>query len=77
MGIMVYSLLWAMQDFVHQPYLTPKVQFIAKGLLSTEPALHGPELTSRKPVLSSRVGCREIFLGNQQCYTTPRLSFFM
>ena len=21
MGIMVYSLLWVMQDFVHQPYL--------------------------------------------------------
>ena len=22
MGIMVYSLLWVMQDFVHQPYVT-------------------------------------------------------
>ena len=22
MGIMVYSLLWVMQDFVHQPYLS-------------------------------------------------------
>ena len=24
MGIMVYSLLWVMQDFVHQPYLSTK-----------------------------------------------------
>ena len=24
MGIMVYSLLWVMQDFVHQPYDTSK-----------------------------------------------------
>ena len=25
MGIMVYSLLWVMQDFVHQPYLKPQM----------------------------------------------------
>ena len=24
MGIMIYSLLWVMQDICHQPYLTPK-----------------------------------------------------
>ena len=26
MGIMVYSLLWVMQDFVHQPYHPKKVK---------------------------------------------------
>ena len=26
MGIVVYSLLWAMQDLYHPPYLNPKVQ---------------------------------------------------
>ena len=26
MGIMVYSLLWVMQDFVHQPYELFRVQ---------------------------------------------------
>ena len=29
MGIMVYSLLWVMQDFVHQPYESPN-----KGVLT-------------------------------------------
>ena len=29
MGIMVYSLLWVMQDFVHQPY--PLKGFLKKG----------------------------------------------
>ena len=24
MGILVYSLLWVMQDFVHQPYIVPQ-----------------------------------------------------
>ena len=26
MGIMVYSLLWVMQDFVHQPYIFVQVE---------------------------------------------------
>ena len=37
MGIMVYSLFWVVQDFVHQPYLPMNLQveltgFRVKGL---------------------------------------------
>ena len=32
MGIMVYSLLWVMQDFVHQPYHYSEPQKLETGL---------------------------------------------
>ena len=32
MGIMVYSLLWVMQDFVHQPYV--RDQMVRKSVQS-------------------------------------------
>ena len=42
MGIMVYSLLWVMQDFVHQPY--------CKALsLTVEDAAAQPGASLRQP----------------------------
>ena len=32
MGIMVYSLLWVMQDFVHQPYLSKTFRLRSRDL---------------------------------------------
>ena len=33
MGIMVYSLLWVMQDFVHQPYEPNRAVLSQAGML--------------------------------------------
>ena len=40
MGIMVYSLLWVMQDFVHQPYIVkspPQKQKMLQGVAQSTP----------------------------------------
>ena len=50
MGIMVYSLLWVMQDFVHQPYLCQRTvselasQLRQQGLQTVDANRHGGEV---------------------------------
>ena len=39
MGIMVYSLLWVMQDFVHQPWV-----FLNSGVWEPQSGRSGPPL---------------------------------
>ena len=36
MGIMVYSLLWVMQDFVHQPYVDETATSWAKPITAKD-----------------------------------------
>ena len=66
MGIMVYSLLWVMQDFVHQPYDSvqsiPTPQCLKPETLTPKTVNSQPEQSNPKILSPNTLNLMSLFL---------------